>query len=199
MSAILYERQIELAYEGKRFDDLRRWMLFDGGQNKVEGAPNTWTLTGWDGNTCTYLGFTEFNGQRRDNLEFRVSDKYNNGLGDKSWGMGENDPNPDPLYTAMGEDDYKNRPVIDLREELASQQEALKAFYSTYLMRKKKKGDAYIAGTAQSEKHMKFYPKYYFLGLYQGAQSNNPTLKQTIGWGDYMNGGSNGTFDPLAE
>jgi hypothetical protein len=27
MSAILYERQIELAYEGKRFDDMRRWML----------------------------------------------------------------------------------------------------------------------------------------------------------------------------
>jgi hypothetical protein len=26
-AAILYERQIELAYEGKRFDDLRRWML----------------------------------------------------------------------------------------------------------------------------------------------------------------------------
>ena len=46
---------------------------------------------------------------------------------------------------------------------------------------------------------MKFYPKYYFLGLYQSAQSANSTLKQTIGWGDYMNGGSNGTFDPVAE
>ena len=30
ISQILYERQIEFAYEGKRFDDLRRWMLFDG-------------------------------------------------------------------------------------------------------------------------------------------------------------------------
>jgi hypothetical protein len=26
MAAIMYERQIELAYEGKRFDDMRRWM-----------------------------------------------------------------------------------------------------------------------------------------------------------------------------
>ena len=34
MSAILYERQIEFAYEGKRFDDMRRWMLFDGGELK---------------------------------------------------------------------------------------------------------------------------------------------------------------------
>ena len=46
---------------------------------------------------------------------------------------------------------------------------------------------------------MHFYPKYYLLGLYQGAQSANPALLQTIGWGDYMNGGANGTFDPLAE
>ena len=78
MSAVLYERQIELAYEGKRFDDLRRWMLFDGGTDKVDGAPASWTLTGWGGNTCTWLGFTELNkNQRRDNMEFRLNDtKY---------------------------------------------------------------------------------------------------------------------------
>lgn len=54
MSAVLYERQIELAYEGKRFDDLRRWMLFDGGTGKVEGAPASWTLT--DGVVTLVLG-----------------------------------------------------------------------------------------------------------------------------------------------
>lgn len=198
MAAILYERQIELAYEGKRFDDLRRWMLFDGGTEKVEGAPDSWTLTGWGGNTCTYLGFTPLNNQRRDNLEFRVQDKYSNGLGGKSWELGENASNPDPLFNAMGEDKYKNRPVVDLRVAVSTQQDALKTFYETYLVRKKKKGDAYITGT-QGEKLMKFFPKYYFIGLYQGAQSNNGTLKQNIGWGDYMNGGANGTFDPLAE
>lgn len=44
--AILYERQIELAYEGKRFDDMRRWMLFDGGEVIPSGAPSSWKLTG---------------------------------------------------------------------------------------------------------------------------------------------------------
>ncbi|MTS93406.1 RagB/SusD family nutrient uptake outer membrane protein, partial [Pseudoflavonifractor sp. BIOML-A4] len=64
-AAILYERQIELAYEGKRFDDLRRWMLFDGGAERAEGAPDTWVPSGWNGNTCTYLGFEQLNGQGR--------------------------------------------------------------------------------------------------------------------------------------
>ena len=73
MAAIMYERQIELAYEGKRFDDMRRWMLFDGGIELPEGAPATWKLTGWGGNTCTYLGFKPLNGQRRENLEFRTT------------------------------------------------------------------------------------------------------------------------------
>lgn len=85
-AAILYERQIELAYEGKRFDDLRRWMLFDGGAERAEGAPDTWVPSGWNGNTCTYLGFKQLNGQRRDNLEFRVSSTHESkGLGGTSW------------------------------------------------------------------------------------------------------------------
>lgn len=191
MAAILYERQIELAYEGKRFDDLRRWMLFDGGVEKVEGAPNSWTLTSWGGNTCTYLGFTPLNNrQRRDNIEFRVSDTHSSqGLGGKSWAVGE--ANPDPLA------DVERPNALDLRNDLSEQQQELKTFYDTYLTRKKKKGDAYDSDN--SEKYMKFYSKYYFLGLPQNAQSANSTLKQTIGWGDYMNGGSNGTFDPLAE
>ena len=44
-SAILYERQIELAYEGKRFDDMRRWMLWND-----------------DFGTCTRLGVEPLNG-----------------------------------------------------------------------------------------------------------------------------------------
>lgn len=189
MAAVLYERQIELAYEGKRFDDVRRWMLFDGGTGKVQGAPDTWNLTGWGGNTCNYLGFTPLNGQRRDNLEFRVKADYNGGLGDIQWG--KDGENPDPLK------DVARPKAVDLREGLQGQLETLSGFYNQYLERNKKKGDSYDVN--HSELFMRFLPKYYFLGFAQGAQSVNTALPQNIGWGDYNNGGSAGTFDPLAE
>lgn len=190
MAAILYERQVELAYEGKRFDDLRRWMLFDGGTGKVEGAPSSWNLTGWGGNTCTYLGFVPLNGQRRENLEFRVKKDYNNGLGGTEWGIkGEN---PDPLK------EVERPAAVDMRKsDLSTQLENLKSFYDVYLERNTKKGDAYNSN--HNELYISFLPKYYFLGFTQGAMSNNGTLPQNIGWGDYNAGGSAGTFDPLAE
>lgn len=195
MSAILYERQIELAYEGKRFDDCRRWLLYDGDGNGggdlpgVDGAPASWKLTGWDGNTCTWLGFTPLNGQRRDNIEYRVNNNYNNGIGGNSWAVGGS--SPDPLKDVTRPD------PIDLSSSITSKASALKTFYDTYLIRKNKKGDSYDSNKERLT--MAFYPRYYFLGFVQGAQSANSTLEQTIGWGDYMNGGANGTFDPLAE
>lgn len=195
MAAILYERQIELAYEGKRFDDCRRWLLFDGDGNGggdlpgVEGAPAGWKLTGWDGNTCKWMEFIPLNGQRRDNIEYRVRNEHSNGLGGNSWAIGGQ--NPDPLK------DVKRPDALDLSKDIATAQDKLKEFYDTYLIRKKKKGDSYDSN--KGELYMTFYPYYYFLGFVQNAQSANPTLKQTVGWGDYMNGGANGTFDPLAE
>lgn len=188
MAAILYERQIELAYEGKRFDDMRRWMLFDGGATLPDGAPVSWKLTGWGGNTCTYLGFKPLNGQRRENLEFRVNIDGGSGVG-----VGGTTVDSDPLVKAG-----VTRPAaMDLRKELTNEQERLKTFYEANLTRKTKKGDSY--NDSHSELYITFLPRYYFLGFNQGIQGNNSTLQQTIGWGDYMNGGSNGTFDPLAE
>lgn len=184
MAAIIYERQIEFAYEGKRFDDLRRWMLFDGGQGKVEGAPASWTLTGWGGNTCTYLGFAPLNGQRRDNMEFRVADKY---------GIGGTTADSDPLIKNGG----KRCAALDLRKDINAQQNVLKTWYEENLVRKEKKGDAYDQNKVKL--YMDFKPYYYFLGLGRGAQGNNTKLPQTIGWEDYNNGNAPGTFDPLAE
>ncbi|MDR3119605.1 MAG: RagB/SusD family nutrient uptake outer membrane protein [Mediterranea sp.] len=183
MAAVLYERQIELAYEGKRFDDLRRWMLFDGGTAAVDGAPGSWTLTGWDGNTCSYLGFKALNDQRRDNMEFRTQD---------SFGVGGTTAASDPLRAVT-------RPAaVDYRQpDLDTQLETLKNFYSSHFVRKKKSGDGRDQNSI--DLYIKYLPRYYFLGLAQSAQSNNKHLEQTIGWEDYNKGNANGTFDPLAE
>jgi len=174
-SAILYERQIELAYEGKRFDDMRRWLLWDGGASfsDVTGAPTSWTLTGFGGNTCTYLGVAPFNGQRRDNVELATIATAVEAQG------------KDPILAY--------RPAaIDLKLSLSTQITALGTFYDTYLQRKVRLGD-------EVGKVVTFKPQYYFIGLTSGAQTNNITLKQTIGWADVNNGNVNGTFDPLAE
>ena len=186
MSAIIYERQIELAYEGKRFDDMRRWMLFDGGAVKVDGAPNSWTLEGWGGNTCTWLGFKPLNGQRRENIEFRVADSF--GIGGTTAADGD-----DPLKKAGVE----RCPAVDLRQDLAPQLETLKTWYKANLVRKDWKGDSWSSNKVKL--YIKFLPKYYLMGIPRGAQSNMKSAAQTIGWDDYNNGGAPGTFDPLAE
>lgn len=54
IEAVLYERRVELAYEGKRFWDVQRWMLYD--DNAVSGITN---------NTCAKLGITPINGTQR--------------------------------------------------------------------------------------------------------------------------------------
>ena len=190
MSAILYERQIELAYEGKRFDDMRRWMLFDGGSQLPEGAPATWALAdngaGWGNNTCTWLGFKPFNGQRRENVEFLTNpDKY---------GVGGTTFDSDPLVVAGVE-----RPAgVDFRQaDLATQLETLRTWYSDNLVTLYKSGDGY--DSQKNLKYITFLPKYYLLGISYGAQTHNARLPQTIGWQDYNNGGANGTFDPLSD
>ncbi|MDL2241448.1 RagB/SusD family nutrient uptake outer membrane protein [Bacteroidales bacterium OttesenSCG-928-L03] len=174
--AILYERQIEFAYEGKRFDDMRRWLLWDGGTafSQVDGAPASWTLGGYSGNTCTYLGVEPFNGKRRDNIELCATATADEAVG--------KDPIP-----------ADSRPAaIDLKKELAPQFDALVKFYNDNLKRKVRRGD-------EIGKVVTFLPKYYFIGLTSTAQTNNVTLEQTIGWNDVNKGNANGTFDPLAE
>jgi len=187
MSAILYERMVELAYEGKRFHDLRRWMLFDGGTgvSDIPDAPASWTLTGWGGNTCTYLGFTPLNGQRRETSEYRTADAY---------GVGSTTANSDPLVKAG----VVRCAPVDLSSTtltLAEQLDTLKAWYDKYLVFKEKKGDGYDSNKVPL--YMNFLAKYYFFGFTQGSMNNNTMLPQTIGWEDTNNGSKNGTFDPL--
>ncbi len=208
MAAILYERQIEFAYEGKRAEDLRRWLLYDGGANfaSIGAKP----LTGWGGNTNTWLGFKSLVGQRRDRIEFRLQDQYNytDGTSGRTWSItsavaAERDANnPDPIIKLMARAD-RDAYAVDLSENaikktaLAEQLENLKGFYQTYLKRKTIKGDSYDSSNNQLT--MTWQPHYYFYGLTQGNQDKNPTLPQNVGWEDYINNGANGTFDPAVD
>ena len=194
MSAILYERQIEFAYEGKRFDDMRRWMLFDGGtlteptadpDSEAQPLPSSWKVTGWGGNTCTWLGFKPWNGQRRERVEFRTGNQF---------GVGGTTADSDPLVKAGVERPAGvNFSVADIESQLTT----LKTWYNTNLVTQYKVGDG--RDSQKNALYIAFRPKYYFLALSQGALTHNPDLPQTIGWADYNKGGSNGTFDPLAE
>lgn len=174
--AILYERQIELAYEGKRYDDMHRWMLWDGGTQKVDGQPTTWNLTGFNGNTCNYLGVEPLNGKIREGLELRVANSVPGYIGDAK-------PDADPLKS--------QRPAAWNLKTEAQPSVELQEFYNTKLARKKKDVDP-------SDRVIQYKSHCYFLGLRTNAQSNNTTLEQTIGWDDLIRGGM-GTFDPLVE
>lgn len=177
-SAIIYERQIELAYEGKRFDDMRRWLLWDGGDGQGN-LSSTWALTGFNGNTCTYLGVEPFNGKRRDGIEIHVAGAA---------GIATASPASDPLTG--------QRPaVLNLKTDMPLAGETvadnLSTFYLNHLKRKTRQGD-------EINKVVTFKPEFYFIGLKDGAQTKNSSLLQTIGWTDSQRGGM-GTFDPLAE
>ncbi|MGO4771157.1 RagB/SusD family nutrient uptake outer membrane protein [Flavobacterium sp. W22_SRS_FK3] len=54
IAACLYERQIELAYEGKRYYDAQRWMLYS--DESLDGTVNT---------TCAKLGLNPINDTKR--------------------------------------------------------------------------------------------------------------------------------------
>ena len=182
LAAVLYERQVELAFEGKAFDDTRRWMLFDGGTETFDGEPTSWKLTGFGGNTCTYLGVTPLNGQRRHEIVI-----YTRSLGDQ-----KNDADPvlekRPKALSLTEgltydddaEEYGSNEAMDLAD-----------FYAAYLKRKDVNVD-----TNDDTKGIKFLPQYYFIGFKQSAMQTNPTLLQTVGWHDYSHGQA-GTFDPL--
>lgn len=181
-AAIMYERQIELAYEGKRFDDMRRWMLFDGGEGQA-ALKSSWALTGFGGNTCTYLGVKPLNGTKRHSIIL-----YANDLAEKATA---NDPLSErPAALTVDEDmsyDAATNTYADAKVQ------ALAEFYDQNLNRK----DANLDGNDDALT-VKFLPKYYFLGLKQNAMQTNVTLHQTIGWHD-LGRNADGLFDPLSD
>lgn len=175
MGAILYERQIELAYEGKRFDDMRRWLLWDDSYG-----------------TCTRLGVEPISGNqtRRHGIILAVKPEvYTNGTAGK-----DSDPfNPESAKFLNKAD----RTKISLDPDAAdaawdSQIAALDEFYGTYLNRVE---NDQLDGTSKPTFYITHLNKYYFLGIKQNVLQVSTKLQQNIGWTDYY--GADGTFNPI--
>ncbi len=197
--AILYERQIELAYEGKRFDDCHRWMLFDGGEGQEALNPG-WGLKAWSGNTCRYLGVKPLNFVPRHRIELYFDPNIYAAPEEKLY---------DPFIVEEG--GFKKPTALKLTEDMttttASGEEttvtyanndvkALAEFYSTNLLRKDIQ-TMYVTDSETTLTSIVWDPKLYFMGLATGDQGNNPGVVQTIGWQSRF--GGMGIFDPLSK
>ena len=199
--AILYERKIELAYEGKRFDDCHRWMLFDGGVGQESIEPN-WKLTGWNGNTCTYLGVKPLIEVPLHRLEMYLDPSV--------WAQKQEDKF-DPFYpTQSGLTPLTKPKALTLKENMTATAvegedgisynyknatvQQLAEFYGQKLKRKDIPTMNEVGETTGAQ--ISWQPNLYLMGLNSGDQANNPNVVQTIGWNSYY--GGMGVFDPLS-
>ncbi len=203
--AILYERRIELAYEGKRFDDCHRWMLFDGGEGQ-EALNAGWGLTAWGGNTCTYLGVKPLKDLLLHRIELYfdpviysapkevLSDPFEVGAFSKPKALTLNED-----MTASSTEDEEGNVSYTYSN---SNVQKLAEFYRANLIRKNvetmdpyemKDAEGMVIATITTPT---WDPKLYFMGLGYGDQENNPRVAQTIGWASRY--GGMGLFDPLS-
>lgn len=174
VDAILYERLVEFAYEGKRAEDLRRWLLYND-----------------DYGFCTKLGYTPLQGTRRHGLILAVNpDVYANN------GKGLDNDIFNPLSKNFDERKTTRKGISldpsDKEEDFNAMIEKLDEFYDTNLIRlenneldSKNKND-YLEFTWKNEMYLK--------GIKLSVLQKSPYLEQNIGWKDYKN--QDGTFDP---
>lgn len=150
--AVIKERQVEFAYEGKRFYDLRRWLLFND-----------------DFGTCTRLGITPIDGTRRTGYYITVK----NPSGTKYVGTQA----VDPLVKPVG----GNAPLIN-RDSVFTTTAAYNNFvdylYDNYFVVSERDNlDPSTAGWK-----FKWFNEYYFLGLSSSILNASSYLEQTVGW-----------------
>ncbi|WP_205942351.1 RagB/SusD family nutrient uptake outer membrane protein [Pedobacter sp. SYP-B3415] len=166
-AAVLNERKIEFAYEGKRFFDLRRWMLFE------EDSP-----------TAARLGIKPLNGTRRTGYFITVKTtagaKY----------VGTTDPMLKPASgnAPVIDRDPASYPTPNGSANYAAYLDYLYDNYFTITV----KDD--LDKTNPADWKFKWYPEYYFFGLNENILSASPNVEQTKGWNSLR---GPGTFDPL--
>lgn len=167
IEAVLYERRVELAYEGKRFWDIQRWMLYS--NDAVAGVV---------GGTCAKLGIAPINGTKRTGHYLQYKTKVT------------------PIGTTVPDPLAATRPLISLDIDASSaafetQINALATFYTNNFVL----GDLNtpmdnVNGIAT---YINWKPNYYINGMQTNVLTLNPWIKQTVGWKDTT--GSLGTFN----
>ena len=156
IEACLYERRVELAYEGKRYWDIHRWLLYDGVSSTNTSA-----------NTTTKLGLTPINGTNRTGYYWQTL-SFGTGTGNTT----------DPITAA------DRAMLIDPdAADFNTQIDKLKTLYKTKLVMTPLDNALDRDGTTPV--NILFRPNYYLSGLSGSVLSFNPWLKQNIGWLDY--------------
>ncbi len=156
IEACLYERRVELAYEGKRYWDIQRWLLYDGTSSTYTGA-----------NTCDKLGLPHINGTSRTGYYWQA----------KTYSAATVDP-----LTATD----KNILIDpDNTATFAAQIAALKALYQAKFVMTPLDKPMDIPSGSSVGTTILFRPNYYLSGLTATILSQNPWLPQNIGWNDY--------------
>jgi hypothetical protein len=158
IAACLKEREIELAYEGKRSWDLWRWLLYDGGQDSDLKLSTT--------NTCTALGIPQLNGTHRTSLWVVCK----NG----TYTMGTADPLATLSQTVSANPDDAN---------FQTQLQTLVTFWNTHF----EYAEPTSPGDKDSKSNainILWKGNYYINGLDKTVLDNNSWLGQTVGWGD---------------
>lgn len=157
--AVLDERRVEFAYEGKRFHDLRRWMLFD-------------NATGMNDR----LGIPVLNGTRRTG--YRIIVKEN---GEEYFDA------DDPLRAGDDGAPVIDRDAAETEYPagVSTKEEYLDYLYDNYFEVQVR--DDMDRTDLEPDWTFKWYPQYYYFGLHQQLLETSPYLEQTKGW-DSMNG-----------
>ncbi|MFD2163823.1 RagB/SusD family nutrient uptake outer membrane protein [Paradesertivirga mongoliensis] len=175
-AAAINERKIEFAFEGKRFWDLRRWMLFDD-----------------EFGTLTRLGMDPLNGTRRTGIWIYVKKDD----GSKYVEVTKPDPTTDPkvigdpmLVNSRGVVPVISREPAAYPPGITTFDEYLDYLYDNHFVVIEKDN---LDPTNNNWK-FKWYKEYYFLGINKSILDVSPYLEQTQGWNS-VNGA--GTFDPL--
>ncbi len=168
IAACLKERQIELAYEGKRFWDIKRWLLYDGGQ----GTPQLSTT-----NTCTALGVNQLNGTSRTGVWLTT----------QSTGTAKSDP-----IIALRS---KVVPADPTSSSFSSQLSSLATFYQNnfkYVALSTPMDNNTVSGKTQAAT-ISWLSRYYMWGFTLSILNDDTWFTQTIGWLDANS--SAGTFN----